>query len=125
MIFSHNAMSKITIYLIMIFSTLLQGQHSAIFADPSISPAIKKLPPLNAPVNLHISSAKNKIKINFSEVDSLVNYELIRIFKKTTDTLNLGTFTNSPVIINQKENDNLFFLKIRSIKKERKGCHSR
>ena len=124
MIFSRNAMSKITIYTLIIFSTLLQGQHSAIFADPSIPPSIKKLPPLNAPVNLHISSTNNKIKINFSEVDSLVDYELIRIIKKTSDTLSLGIFSNSPIVINQKENDNLFFLKIRTLKKGRKGNYT-
>ena len=70
---------------------------------------------------MHITSKDEKIYIDFSEVDSLVSYEVARQFENMTDSSSYGTFTGSPIIIDKEDDDDIFFLKIRASKGARKG----
>ena len=86
-------MFKIIKLLTLLLTSFIFGQYDdAIFIDPSIEPPKKIEPALKVPVNLHITSKDEKIYIDFSEVDSLVSYEVARQFENMTDSSSYGTF---------------------------------
>ena len=115
-------MFKIIKLLTLLLTSFIFGQYDdAIFIDPSIEPPKKIEPALKVPVNLHITSKDEKIYIDFSEVDSLVSYEVARQFENMTDSSSYGTFAGSPIIIDKEDDDDIFFLKIRASKGARKG----
>ena len=91
-------MFKIIKLLTLLLTSFIFGQYDdAIFIDPSIDPPKKIETALKVPVNLHITSKDEKIYIDFSEVDSLVSYEVARQFENMIDSSSYGTFAGSPI----------------------------